>query len=417
MEESSAVCEAAQSVCGMSSEEHPMERPRHILYLIDNLWGPGGAEGVLLRTVRLLPQERYRCSIGTFRLRPEAPMLNNLPCPVHEFPVEHTLSVAALRAAIKLREFIRSEKVDIVHTFFETADLLGGLVARLSGCPVLVSSRRDMGILRAAKHRFAYRLLHPLFDQVQAVSGAVRDHAIRTEGLDPKKVVTIPNGIEIERITSANGHMALRKSLEIGDAWPLIITVGHIRRVKGIDVLIHAAAEVCGEFPKATFLIVGGVNEPNYERELQELVKQLGLERNVRFLGASDKVWPLLKACDIFCLPSRSEGMSNALLEAMACGLPCVATAVGGTPEVLEDGETGYLVPVENPNAAAEKIMRLLRSPDEAHKMGQAARRVVEERFSVERMVNEMVSRYDGLSVPGRRPFRRVLSALLRRTS
>jgi glycosyltransferase involved in cell wall biosynthesis len=119
----------------------------------------------------------------------------------------------------------------------------------------------------------------------------------------------------------------------------------------------------------------------------------------VRLLGKleNEDVWPLLKLCDVFCQPSRSEGMSNALLEAMGCGLPCVATAVGGTPEVLEDGLTGYIVPSEDHQAAAARILRLLGDPERARNMGRLARRVVEERFSAQGMIRNMVGRYDQL--------------------
>lgn len=369
----------------------------HILYLIDILWGLAGGEGALLRTARLLPKDRFRCSIGTFRLRPGLPMLDDCPWPVYEFPLQRAFGADALRMAMKLREFIRSQKVDIVHTFFPAADLWGGLVARLSGCPVLVSSRRDMGILCSAKHRFAYRLLNPLFDQVQTVSDAVRDYAIRSGGLDPARVVTIPNGIEMDRIAAANHSAELRSSLELPDASPVVLTVGHLRRVKGTDVLIRAAARVCREYPQAVFLIAGSAHEPEFYGEIKDLVQHLGLERNVRFLGGSDNVWSLLKLCDVFCLPSRSEGMSNALLEAMAAGLPCVATAVGGTPEVIEDGRSGYTVPSEDDAAVAERILSLLADPARAREMGDAARGVVERRFSARRMVDEVVRAYEGL--------------------
>jgi glycosyltransferase involved in cell wall biosynthesis len=382
----------------------PTGSPVHVLYLIDVLWGLGGAEGVLLRIPGLLPKDRYRCTIGTFRLRPESPVFDQLPCPVREFPVSRVFGMGALRAALDLRRFIRSERVQIVHTFFESADLLGGLVAKLSGVPVLISSRRDMGILRSTRHRIAYRLMSLLFDQVQAVSGAVREQTIRADRIDPDKVVTIPNGIEIEKLAAADGAAALHHLLGLEDDAPLIVSVGHIRRVKGFDVLLRAAAEVCRVYPKATFLIVGTVQEPDCDRDLRELVRQLGLEHNVRFLGKleNENVWSLLKLCDVFCQPSRSEGMSNALLEAMGSGLPCVATAVGGTPEVLEDGRTGYIVPSEDYHAAANRIMALLGDPEGARQMGLLARRVVEERYSAESMIRSMVGMYDQL-LGGRR--------------
>jgi L-malate glycosyltransferase len=377
----------------------PTGGPVHILYLIDVLWGLGGAEGVLLRLPGLLPKDRYHCTIGTFRLRPESPVFDQIPCPVREFPVSRVFGMGALRAALDLRRFIRSERVQVVHTFFESADLLGGLVAKLSGVPVVISSRRDMGILRSTRHRIAYRLMSSLFSQVQAVSGAVRDQTIRADHIDPHKVVTIPNGIEIDKLAAADGAADLHRTLGLGYASPLIVTVGHIRRVKGFDVLLRAAAEVCRAYPKATFLIAGTVQEPDCDRELHDLVRQLNLERNVRFLGKleNEDVWSLLKLCDVFCQPSRSEGMSNALLEAMGCGLPCVATAVGGTPEVLEDGRTGYIVPSEDWQATANRILALLDDPEGARKMGLQARRVVEERFSAQTMMRSMVGMYDQL--------------------
>jgi glycosyltransferase involved in cell wall biosynthesis len=377
----------------------PTGGPIHILYLIDVLWGLGGAEGVLLRIPKLLPKDRYRCTIGTFRLRPESPAFEQLPCPIREFPIKRVFGMGALRAALDLRRFIKSERVQIVHTFFESADLLGSLVAKLSGVPVVISSRRDMGILRSTRHRIAYRLMSPFFNQVQAVSGAVREQTIRADRINPDKVVTIPNGIEIDKLAAADGSAALRHALRLGDASPLIVTVGHIRRVKGFDVLLRAAAEVCQVYPNATFLVVGSVQEPDCDRDLQSLVRQLKLERNVRFLGKmeNESVWSLLKFCDVFCQPSRSEGMSNALLEAMGCGLPCVATAVGGTPEVLEDGRTGYVVPSEDHHAAANRILALLGDPERASTMGRLARRVVEERFSAQSMIRNMVGRYDQL--------------------
>jgi glycosyltransferase involved in cell wall biosynthesis len=289
--------------------------------------------------------------------------------------------------------------VQIVHTFFESADLLGGLVAKLSGVPVLISSRRDMGILRSTRHRVAYRLFSPLFNQVQAVSEAVREETIRADRIDPNKVVTIPNGIEIDKLTAAKASGSLRQSLRLDDAFPLVVTVGHIRRVKGYDMLLRAAAEVCRIHANATFLIVGSVQEPECERDLHDLVRQFHLEGNVRFLGKmeNENVWSLLKVCDVFCQPSRSEGMSNALLEAMACELPCVATAVGGTPEVLEDGRTGYTVASEDHQAAANRILRLLADPESARTMGRMARRVVEERFSAQSMIRSMAGMYDRL--------------------
>ncbi len=370
---------------------------RQVLFLIDELCSLGGAEGALLRTVRLLPPDRYQCLVATFRVNPKLEILGEFPCPLHVFPLRKTYDWNALRTALRLRRLIRSENVAIVHSFFETSDLWGGPVAKLSGCRVLVSSRRDMGILRSPKHRFAYRVLSPLFDQVQTVSEEVRRFSILEDGLDPGKVVTLYNGIDVERIAAANGTERLRASLDLGGASPLVVTVGGIRRVKGMDIFIRAAALVCKEFPRAAFLVAGEVREPEHFQELQRLARELGVASNVRFLGACGEVFSLLKMCDVFCLTSRSEGFSNALLEAMACGLPCIATRVGGNGEALEEGRSGFLTPSESPQIVAERILTLLRQPALARDMGRAARETVAARFTDRVMIEELVKLYDRL--------------------
>lgn len=375
----------------------------HILFLIDILVGNGGAESALIRIARLLPKERYRCSIATFRLRPTLPLLKECPCPIYEFPVKRAFSPGALVQALRLRKFIRSEKVDVVHTFFHSSDLLGGAVTKLSGRRALVSSRRDMGILLSSKHRFAYRLMNWMFDRVQTVSDAVRDVTIHAGGVDPARVVTIPNGIEMERIDAAETVSGLKESLA-PDGAPMVLTVGNIRKAKGADVMIRAAAGVVARYPRAVFVIAGATNERDHFRELQSMVERLGLGRNIKFLGKTDRALSLLKACDIFCLPSRSEGMSNALLEAMACSRPSVATRVGGTPEVIDDGVTGLLVASEDSAAMAAGIIALLDDPEGARRMGETARRVVVERFSAQRMVNDMARMYENLLQARRAP-------------
>lgn len=381
-----------------STHQHvPAPEAPHVLFLIDELCTLGGAERALLRTLRLLPKDRFRCSLATFRINPSLEALHRLPCDLHVFPLRRTYDVNALRMALRLRNLIRHEKVKIVHTFFETSDLWGGPIAKLSGCAALVSNRRDMGILRLSKHQFAYRVMNPLFDHVLTVSEEVRSYCIQHDRLNPEKVTTLYTGIEMENVLAADGTNGLRVTLGVADDSPLIITVANIRRVKGLDTLLRAAAAVRQEFPRAVFLLVGGISESPHYQELQDLAASLGLKENVRFLGARDDVISLLKISDVFCLPSRSEGFSNALLEAMARGLPCVATRVGGNAEAVEEGRNGFLVPHEDPDALADRILTLLRQPSLAKQMGQVGRQIVEAKFTADAMIARLVELYDSL--------------------
>jgi glycosyltransferase involved in cell wall biosynthesis len=162
-----------------------------------------------------------------------------------------------------------------------------------------------------------------------------------------------------------------------------------------MDILIRAAKKVCQEFPRAVFVIVGGVLEPQHLEELQNLMESLGLTNNIRFVGPSEDVLSLLKISDVYCLASRSEGFSNALLEAMACGLPCVATRVGGNPEAVADNQSGFLVESEDPDTLADRIKTLLANPALARQMGDEGRRIVEEKFTVPAMISRLVRVYD----------------------
>ena len=369
----------------------------HVLFLIDQLCEMGGAERVLLNTIRLLPKERYRCSLITFKNDSRLGIFESMPCPFYVFPMRRSMGWGGLQAARRLRSFIRSEDVKIVHTFFETSDIWGGFVSKTTRLPILVSSRRDLGILRSSKHDLGYRLVNPCFDLVLTVSEQVRQFCISKDRLAPQKVQTLYNGLELERIGNGNGHRDLRASFGLDPCSPAIITVGHIRRVKGIDVLVEAAAKILAEFPNATFLVVGRNSEPAHFRKIEERITALGIKGNVRFLGECENVYPLLKMSDVFYLPSRSEGFSNALIEAMACALPCVATRVGGNAEAIEEGSSGYLVANEDAGAAADRILELLRDPVRARRMGAAGREVVEKKFTADVMIRRLTQFYDRL--------------------
>lgn len=379
-----------------SKLEKVVKAPVHILFIIDQLCETGGAERALLKMVRLLPKDKFRCSLLTFKIDPSG-IFANLPCPLHVFPLRRTYDLDAAKFALQLRRLLRSEGISVVHTFFETSDLWAGVVAKVCRVRVLLSSRRDMGILRSPKHAIAYKVVSRLYDAVLTVSDQVRKECIGRDHIAPGKVITVYNGVDLQQVAAAHDPAVTRAAFSIPDGSAVIATVGHVRKVKGFDILIRAAAAVRHEFPNAVFLVIGDVAEQDHYRELMELSRSLQLEDTVRFIGSSESIFSILKLCDVFYLPSRSEGFSNALVEAMACGLPCVATRVGGNEEAVVDGKTGFLVPSEEPGVAAEKITALLRDPAHARRMGRAGREQVESKFSDDAMMAQLVRLYDGL--------------------
>ncbi len=247
-----------------------------------------------------------------------------------------------------------------------------------------------MGILRTTKHRMAYRLMAGLPDAVFAVSERVRRHCIEVDGIDPDRVVTIYNGLNLFDLDEL--LMPGRATGEL-----VITTVGNIRRVKGHDIFVRAAASVLGHYPNVSFSVAGEVLESDYLLELNDLVRNLNISDHFHFVGGVTDLRQHLSSADIFVLPSRSEGFSNAIVEAMAASLPVVATNVGGNAEAVIDGVSGFLVPPEDPAALAAAITRVLSDPSRAKAMGLAGRALAAERFTTEAMMSRITNAYGEL--------------------
>jgi glycosyltransferase involved in cell wall biosynthesis len=371
--------------------------PVPVLFLIDQLCAVGGAEAALLRILRRLPRTRFRPIVATFRCDASFPGLADFPAELRVLPLRCTYDFNAIRVALRLRGILRREKVRIVHTFFETSDLWGGLVARLSAPVALISSRRDLGIQRTWKHRVAYRVLGRIFDQVHTVSERVRQETIRRDRLPPGRVVTVYNGVDFEADSSPLSREAICGRLGVDPASAIVISVCNIRRLKGIDVLIRAAAMVCASRPRAVFVVVGAAPDTACLAELQDMRAAYGLCKNFYFWGPERHVASLLKAADVFALLSRTEGFSNAIVEAMTCGLPCVVTDVGGNREAVRDGECGWVVPPDDQQSAADRIGKLIDEPEIRRRMGGAALAIAQRNFTAAGMIERLTELYDKL--------------------
>jgi glycosyltransferase involved in cell wall biosynthesis len=366
----------------------------HVLLVLDQIAKTlGGGERIVLRLASLLPHWGYRASIMTFSADPASPGLHSPPCSIYLLPLQRTYDLSALRAAFELRRFLKQQRIQIVQTFFESSDIWGGLVTKTMSDAKLIWSRRDMGILRTRKHNIAYRLMAGTPDAVFAVSEQVRRHGIEVDRIDPARVQTIYNGINLDDWKM--GSKLAKAPNEV-----LVTSIGNIRRVKGHDILIRAAAFIVPRFPKVSFTIAGEVLEADYFLELQTLVRDLGLSDHFHFVGGITNLGAHLSMADIFVLPSRSEGFSNAIVEAMAAALPVVATSVGGNAEAVKDEVTGILVPPEDPGALSAAIARLLSDPSQARAMGIAGKAFAAENFTTEAMMNRITAVYRDLLVP-----------------
>lgn len=367
-----------------------------ILFLVDQLTELGGGERALFQLAQELSKNGVAVSVVTFRdyPNPEAFRLFNA---ITILSFSSCFSRHAFRVAWQLYRHIRRHNVNLVQTFFESADTFGALVAWLSGVSCIVSSRRDMGILRSAKHRTAYRAMSSIYSKVICVSEKVEQWHRREDHLRKGQALTIHNGTDLHRFADISQSDSFRRKHSIPLDVPIIVTIANVNPWKGIDIFIDCAAVVHHICPSAVFVVAGEWTDVLLVQTLHERSIQLGIADSVYFLGWVEDIPALLLTSQVFVLLSRSEGFPNAVIEAMAAGLPVVATAVGGTPEAVDNGVTGFLVKNEDSADAATHINRLLAEPDLRRRVGNSGRQRVEEHFSIQQMVRKHVKVYDAI--------------------
>jgi glycosyltransferase involved in cell wall biosynthesis len=296
-----------------------------------------------------------------------------------------------IAAPIRLYQHLKKNRYDIVQFYGLQANLLGRIVGRLAGCENIVGGLRSLYPSDSQNPWTLWldRLTLPLARCYISNSQAAVDFLI-TKGYPSAKFKVIYNGIEPERFQSSVGDLALLKDrygILLKDR--LVITcIANLRAVKGHEFLIRALRELKRGRKDFICLIVGdGV----LRGDLEKRASDLGLREDVIFLGhqARERIPEILAITDIFVLPSFWEGMPGAVMEAMAQGIPVVATDSGGTPEIVVDGATGYLVPAKDSSALAQKITLLLGDALLRKRMGESGQQRIQEQFSLRQMTEQ----------------------------
>jgi glycosyltransferase involved in cell wall biosynthesis len=319
---------------------------------------PGGGPETLRLLARELDRERFDVSV----VCPDSPIMDRLA----EIPnvrrfTERFPSIPTPRAVGRLAVLMRSERPDIVHSHLFHGDLYGFLATRFAPVPILVSTVQGVNFFwelerfpRRAKWWLAsllYRAIYRVFAGIATCSSAVKEAMCSRPGVKvrPDLVRVIHNAID-------DAEPGADPPRPVGAATKRIVTVASLEPCKGHDVLLEALRRVAADIPVQCLLVGDGPSRPS----LQATVRSLGLGDMVRFLGYQEAVTTIVRECDVFVLPSLLEGFGIAVVEAMALGVPVVASATGGIPEIITDGEDGLLVPPGDSSALAAAIRRLL---------------------------------------------------------
>lgn len=373
------------------------DAPPLIVHVIYSL-GTGGLENGLVNLINRCPPDRYRHAIvclttsGDFATRlavPQVPIVSLHKRPGHDIGVYWRLwrSLKRLRPTIMHTRNLAALEMHLVGL------LIPGL-RHVHG-----EHGRDIYDLDGSnvRYRRLRRLIAPLVDRFITVSRDLYRWLTETVGVAEQKVEQIYNGVDHALFTPrSDGRPDIFPSAFLGDTAFVVGTVGRLAAVKDQATMLRAVRSMIDDRPELAepvrVLLVG---DGPLRKELEQLVRDLGMERSVWFAGDRSDVPDLLRAMDLFVLPSLAEGISNTVLEAMATGLPVVATHTGGNPELVEEGVTGRLFPVGDHRALAEILIRMIEEPAAARAMGRAARTRILDRFDWQQTVEEYLAVYD----------------------
>jgi L-malate glycosyltransferase len=371
-----------------------VERSPHIpVAVFLTSFHPGGTERQMIELIARLDRRRFDVHVACFHR--EGAWLPRVEAfaPVTAFPIDGFARPRTLARAAGFARWCRARRIAVLHACDLYANTFALPAAAVAGVPFRIGSRRELNpdktAVQLSLQRHAYRCAH----LVVANSRAAEQH-LQAEGIPPQRIRVVPNGISVDRFPPRTSSRP----------FTTIITVANLRREKAHEVLIDAVARVAPRWPAVAALIVG---DGPRRRELETLARARGVADRVTFLGHREDVPELLHQADVFVLTSRSEAFPNGVMEAMAAGLPVVASGVGGLPDLIEHGRTGLLVPPDDPGTLAAALESLVRSPQYACDLGAAAREEIVRRYSFDRMVRAFEHLYTGqfgaaTTAPGR---------------
>lgn len=389
---------------------------RKILHLIPNL-GTGGTEKILLEICKKFHPHTFEMGVVSLKSGgPTAEALKNLGVPVTLLKSPDSFGAGLLdfpRLFFKLRKIILNFSPDLIHTWLTRANMMGRLAAHSLGLKNVLSSIRVME-MEKSYHLWAERITHSFCRAVTVNATELKKFTIEKIRIPEEKVILIFNGVELpsmdalhpmsfpprrESISSGFRVVARNDSLLYGQDEKekvRIGTLGRLHRQKGVDIFLQAAQIVLRKFPQTVF-VVGG--EGKERPALEKLATQMQISPQVHFTGEISNPAEFLCSLDIFVLASRWEGMPNVVLEAMANGVPVVASRVGGVTDLIEDGTSGILTEKENPVSCAEGILLLVADAALRKKVVENAFERVKEKFSLNAMLASYQKLYDFLTM------------------
>lgn len=374
-----------------------MCRPMKIVYIIDKIAGNlGGTENQLTKLINGLPTEKCEKKLICFS---DSPWFQankaEFQCESTVIPINKVNKLTTYVNFVKLVGHLRTYKPDIVHTFFPVGNSVGVIACRLAGMSNVVSSRRDYGEWMSPRYLLATRFADRFVKKIVANSRQVEELTKQKEKVNGKKLRVIYNGINSDSFKNLKKNQDLKRQLSIPENNKVVGIVANFRPMKHHHIFIKAAKEILSKRNDVSFILVGAGFGPDSTKEDNEkLAKSLDISEHVRFVGPQKQIASYLSIMDIGVNCSAGEGLSNAIMEYMAAGVPCIVSSAGGNPDLITNNVDGFTFELDNYLALADLTLRLLNDDATRKQFIDNAARKIEETMSVPAMLSNYESLY-----------------------
>ena len=366
-----------------------LQRKIKLLLIIDHL-DPGGAQRQIIELVKRLPRSEFQitvCNLDGTRAE-LAEEIQEIGITVHSINQSGFLD---LKALFSLYKFIKDNSFDIVHTYLFTADTYGRVAAFCARTPSIITSLRSVDTWKNRLHILTDRILACFTDRILVNVHKITSFLICKEQINPKIIRTIYNGIDLSNMKCKQSATAVKKNLTLGAHDQLVGIFARNDSVKDHETYFRATQIILNNHTNITFLAMG---DGMTGESIQSILDELDIKQGIILKDHSVDYHDYINAVDVSVLTSLVEGCSNVILESMAFSKPVVATAVGGNPELVVEGKTGFLVPPKDPEKLAQAIIKILENPKLGEYFGKNGHQRVKKYFSMEKMINDTVLTY-----------------------
>jgi len=331
----------------------------------------GGAEKLVLDLIKNLDKQKFNIHLLT--IKGSGDLLSQFQETRAKIILFDKKSKIGLKTIWQLFRYFKKEKIEIVHTHLFAGDTWGRIAACLARVPVIISTEHNVNLDEGYFKKLIKRILSHFTKKIIAVSAAVKDYQIKTEKIPAQKIEVIYNGINLQKFPYFTDYV-------FHQATPTLGIIGRLEVQKGHLLLLQALSLVCQKHPAVKLMIVGQGSEQN---NIQTIITKLGMEKSVIWQKPQADIIPYLAKLDLLVAPSLWEGLGIVVLEALACGVPVIASKVDGIKEIIVDGKNGFLFEKGNQQELAAKIINLINHPENLEQIRKSGSETIKQKFDI----------------------------------